>query len=64
MPPMMAGIVSAMFNCALQLGFAVSLAAVMPIQASVEQVHGRFYKYHGQATLFWFLVGIVAVQAV
>jgi MFS family permease len=63
-PPIMAGIIGAMFNCALQLGSAVGLAAVTPIQASVERVHGGFYEYHGRAAVFWFLVGIVAVQTV
>ena len=40
-PPDVAGTVGAVFNCALQLGSAVGLAAVSSISTSVDQ-HARF----------------------
>jgi hypothetical protein len=58
----MAGTVSAIFNGALQLGSAVGLAAVTAIETSVEGRHGGFYTYHGRAAVFWFVLGILAVQ--
>jgi hypothetical protein len=63
-PPSMAGIVGAMFNCALQLGSAIGLAAATSIETSVEKTHGGFYEYHGRAAVFWFLLVIFVVQTV
>lgn len=59
----MAGTVGAMFNGALQLGSAIGMAAVTSIETSVERVHGGFYEYNGRAAAFWFLLGVLALQA-
>ena len=60
----MAGTVGAMFNCALQLGSAIGLAAVTSIETSVEADNGGFGAYHGRAAVFWFLVGVIFVQGI
>ena len=53
-----------MFNCALQLGSAIGLAAVTSIETSVEADNGGFGAYHGRAAVFWFLVGVIFVQGI
>ena len=63
-PPSMAGTAGAMFNCALQLGSAVGLAAATSIETSVEAKNGGFGEYHGGAAVFWFFVGVIFVQAI
>jgi hypothetical protein len=60
----MAGTVGAMFNCALQLGSAIGLAAVTSIQSSVEKAYGGYYEYYGRAAALWFVLGIFTVQTV
>jgi nitrate/nitrite transporter NarK len=63
-PAHMAGTVGAIFNGALQLGSAVGIAAVSAIETSVERTHGGFTGYAGRAAVWWFLVGVVALEAV
>ncbi|KAG6333204.1 hypothetical protein ID866_5886 [Astraeus odoratus] len=63
-PASMAGTVGAMFNGALQLGSAVGLAAVISLETSVEARHGGQQEYHGRAAAFWFLFGVVALEAI
>ncbi|PSR75590.1 hypothetical protein PHLCEN_2v9070 [Hermanssonia centrifuga] len=62
-PVHMAGTVGAIFNGALQLGSAVGIAAVTSIETSVERKHGGFTGYSGRAAAWWFLVGIVSIEA-
>ena len=63
-PASMAGTVGAIFNCALQLGGAVGIAAVSSIETSIE-VHlpkndeGMVSDYKGRAAAFWFLLAVV-----
>ena len=60
----MAGTIGAMFNCALQLGSSIGLAALTSIQTSVEKTKGGFYKYHGRAAGFCFLLGVLVLQTI
>lgn len=60
----MAGTVGAMFNGALQLGSAIGLAVATSIETSVEAKNGGFSEYHGRSAVFWFLVGVIFVQAI
>ncbi|KAG1855777.1 hypothetical protein C8R48DRAFT_776148 [Suillus tomentosus] len=60
-PPSVAGIVWAMFNCGLQLGSAVGLAAVRSIQASVQTGNGGPSNYEGQSAGFWFILACISV---
>ncbi|KAG0708281.1 MFS general substrate transporter [Suillus ampliporus] len=62
-PPSMAGTVGAMFNCGLQLGSAVGLAAVSSIQASVQEKNGGPSNYKGQSSGFWFMLACIGVAA-
>lgn len=63
-PSSMAGTVGAIFNGALQLGSAVGIAAISSIETSVERTHGGSESYSGRAAAWWFLVGVVAVEAI
>jgi hypothetical protein len=58
----MAGTVGAIFNGALQCGSAVGLSFITSIEASVEASHGGPQEYTGRAAVFWFLLGIVALE--
>jgi hypothetical protein len=62
-PPSMAGTVGAMFNCGLQLGSAVGLAAVSSIQASVQDRNGGPSNYEGQSAGFWFMLCCISIAA-
>ncbi|KAH7912270.1 major facilitator superfamily domain-containing protein [Hygrophoropsis aurantiaca] len=62
-PASMAGTVGAVFNGALQFGSAIGLAAVSSIESSVEATHGGPDEYTGRAASFWFLLGIVCLEA-
>ncbi|KAG1727619.1 major facilitator superfamily domain-containing protein [Suillus lakei] len=62
-PPSMAGTVGAMFNCGLQLGSAVGLAAVGSIQASVQERNGGPGNYQGQSAGFWFMLVCISIAA-
>ncbi|KAI0791390.1 MFS general substrate transporter [Abortiporus biennis] len=61
-PSSMAGTVGAIFNCALQLGSAVGLAADSSIQTSVESKNGGPTTYKGKAASFWFVFAIVCIE--
>ena len=58
----MAGIVGAIFNCALELGSAAGVAIITSIQTSVQVNHGGPDGYKGRAAAFWFLFAFVAVE--
>ncbi|KAF7981588.1 hypothetical protein HWV62_32634 [Athelia sp. TMB] len=62
-PPAVAGTIGAIFNGALQLGSAIGLAASSSIETSVEAKHGGFDKYYGRAAVFYFLMGVLTLQA-
>ncbi|KAG1745540.1 MFS general substrate transporter [Suillus paluster] len=62
-PPSIAGTVGAMFNCGLQLGSAIGLAAVSSIQASLQQKDGGPSNYEGQSAGFWFMLACICVAA-
>ncbi|KAG2153646.1 MFS general substrate transporter [Suillus bovinus] len=62
-PPSMAGTVGAIFNCGLQLGSAVGLAAVGSIQTSVQKGNGGPSNYEGQSAGFWFMLACISVAA-
>ncbi|KAG1851174.1 MFS general substrate transporter [Suillus subluteus] len=61
--PSMAGTVGAIFNCGLQLGSAVGLAAVSSIQASVQVRNGGPSNYEGQSAGFWFMLSCISAAA-
>ncbi|KIJ13611.1 hypothetical protein PAXINDRAFT_44947, partial [Paxillus involutus ATCC 200175] len=63
-PASMAGTVGAMLNGALQFGSAIGLAAVGPIETSVEATHGGPEEYYGRAAAFWFLLAIVLLEII
>jgi hypothetical protein len=63
-PPSMKGTVGAIFNGALQLGSAIGISAVTAIQVSVDAKSGRVGGYDGRAAGFWFIVGIICVEAI
>ncbi|KAF8891928.1 major facilitator superfamily domain-containing protein [Gymnopilus junonius] len=62
-PPKMAGIVGAIFTCALQLGSAAGAAIITSIQTSVEQNNGGPDGFQGRAAGFWFLFTFSAIVA-
>ncbi|KAH7929188.1 MFS general substrate transporter [Leucogyrophana mollusca] len=62
-PSSMAGTVGAVFNGALQFGSAIGLAAISSIETSVEATHGGPKEYAGRAAAFWFILGIVCLEA-
>ncbi|CAL1702783.1 unnamed protein product [Somion occarium] len=63
-PSSMAGTVGAIFNGALQLGSAVGISAVSSIETSVEKTSGGPTSYAGRAAAFWFVLGVVCLEAV
>ncbi|KAF8580291.1 MFS general substrate transporter [Ramaria rubella] len=60
-PPEVAGVVGAIFQCALQLGCSAGTAIVTSIQTSVEQRHGGPNGFQGRAAGFWFLVAVISI---
>ena len=60
----MAGVVGAIFNCALQLGSAVGLAAVSSIETSLDSGRGKPDAYTGRAAAFWFLLAVVGAEVI
>lgn len=62
-PPEVAGIVGAIFTCALQLGSAAGAAIITSIQTSVEPNHGGPNGFSGRAAGFWFLFAFNALLA-
>ncbi|KIM20674.1 hypothetical protein M408DRAFT_81618 [Serendipita vermifera MAFF 305830] len=66
-PPSVAGTVGAVFNCALQLGSAVGLAAVSSITASVDGKTPTMNPpdaFKGRAASFWFVLAVLGVLLV
>ena len=66
-PPEIAGIVGAIFNCALQMGIAVGLAVMASITTSINQDlerQGKVVDYQGLRDSFWFTVAFTAFMAV
>ncbi|ETW77131.1 major facilitator superfamily [Heterobasidion irregulare TC 32-1] len=61
-PPEVAGIVGAVFTCALQLGSAAGAAIVTSIQTSVQESHGGSNGFQGRSAGFWFLFAFTAVE--
>lgn len=62
-PPEAAGVVGAIFNCALQVGCAAGVAIVTSIQTSIEKIRGGPTSYEGRAAGFWFLFAFTTVIA-
>ncbi|GBE80918.1 major facilitator superfamily domain-containing protein [Sparassis latifolia] len=62
-PATMAGIAGALFNCGIELGAAVGLAADTSIESSVEKSHGGFYEFYGRRATFWWQVATLGVSA-
>ncbi|KAJ7179684.1 MFS general substrate transporter [Mycena filopes] len=60
-PPASAGVVGALFNCALQLGCAAGTAIITSLQTSVQQTHGGPTGYDGRKAGFWFLFALLAL---
>ena len=53
-----------MFNCFLQLGGSVGVAAANSIVTSVDGKSGDPDTYAGRAAAWWFVLGIVGVETV
>jgi MFS family permease len=63
-PPTEAGTVGAMYNGALQLGSAVGIAAATSVESSIEaRSAAGFDGYEGRRAVFWFIVGVAALEA-
>lgn len=65
-PPEIAGIVGAIFNCALQMGIAIGLAVMASITTSINQqraAKGETVDYEGLKDSFWFTVAFTAFMA-
>ena len=65
-PPTFAGTVGAIFNCGLQLGSAVGLAAATAIETSIDaktKVSDPL-SYKGRAAVYWFILAIVGVAEI
>lgn len=63
-PAAMAGTIAAIFNSALQLGSAVGNAAIKAIETSVNNRHGGGGSFKGREASFWFLLGLVVLEAI
>ncbi|KZV98383.1 MFS general substrate transporter [Exidia glandulosa HHB12029] len=63
-PPEIAGTVGAIFNSALQLGSAVGAALITSIQLTVDKSSTTDSPYKGREAGFWFLVGVISVEAI
>ena len=62
-PPSMAGIVGAIFNCGCQLGAAVGLAVDVSIETSVEEkTRGGFTHFEGRRAVFYWQIAAVALE--
>ncbi|KAI0042428.1 MFS general substrate transporter [Auriscalpium vulgare] len=65
-PPEIAGVTGAIFNSSAQLGIAVGLAVVTTISTSIDKKRvaaGKDVGYHGIADGFWFVLAVVAAEA-
>ncbi|KDQ19194.1 hypothetical protein BOTBODRAFT_486258 [Botryobasidium botryosum FD-172 SS1] len=63
-PPEVAGTVGAVFNSALQLGSALTVATVTSIQTSVNAKPGKAGGYSGTAASFWFILAFTGVEII
>ncbi|KAI0653606.1 MFS general substrate transporter [Cubamyces menziesii] len=65
-PASMAGVVGAMFNCAIQLGAALGLAIDTSIENSLELKDGPegFERFRGRRAVLWWLVAAVCAEMV
>ncbi|KAI0628440.1 MFS general substrate transporter [Trametes polyzona] len=65
-PPTMAGVVGAMFNCAIQLGAALGLAIDTSIETSIELQDGPdgFQRFDGRRAVLWWLLAAVCAEMV
>jgi hypothetical protein len=55
----MAGIVGAIFNCALQLGAAVGISAVTSIEYSIErESEGGYSGFDGRRAGYWYMFAL------
>lgn len=61
----MAGVIGAMFNCAIQLGAALGLAIDTSIESSIEAKPGSggFDGFAGRRATLWWLFAAVSVEA-
>ncbi|KAJ4469965.1 MFS general substrate transporter [Lentinula edodes] len=58
--PEVAGVVSAIFNAAIQLGCAAGIAIATSIQTSIQNRSGDPSSYEGRAAAFWFVLAVTA----
>jgi hypothetical protein len=64
-PPSVAGVIGAMFNVGLQVGWALGLAICQSMQTSIDKKEpGKQHGYAGRAAGFWFLLAITVVEAI
>ena len=61
-PATSAGVIGAMFNCAIQLGAALGLSIDTSIETSVEARHGGFEAFTGRRAVLWWLLAVVAAE--
>lgn len=62
----MAGVIGAMFNCAIQLGAALGLAIDTSIETSIELEDGAdgFQHFRGRRAVLWWLLAAVCTEMV
>ncbi|OBZ74339.1 hypothetical protein A0H81_05766 [Grifola frondosa] len=63
-PPEVAGVVGAIYTCALQIGSTAGPAIVTSIQTSVQITHGGPGGFAGRAAGFWFLFAFGVAEMV
>ncbi|KAL1940391.1 hypothetical protein VTO73DRAFT_8963 [Trametes versicolor] len=65
-PSSMAGVIGAMFNCAIQLGAALGLAIDTSIETSIELEDGAdgFQHFRGRRAVLWWLLAAVCAEMV
>lgn len=62
--PEVAGVVSAIFNAAIQLGCAAGIAIATSIQTSIQNKDRDPSSYEGRAAAFWFVLAFTATLGV
>ncbi len=62
----MAGVIGAMFNCAIQLGAALGLSIDTSIESSIETKpeSGGFEAFEGRRAVLWWLLAAVCAETV
>ncbi|TFK84532.1 MFS general substrate transporter [Polyporus arcularius HHB13444] len=65
-PGTMAGVIGAMFNCAIQLGAALGLSIDTSIESSIEAKPGSggFEAFEGRRAVLWWLLAAVCAETV